>query len=103
MQQLLCYLDPAAISVLATSLTAAFVAIAASLVIYWRKLKNKFKKKNDADKDKNAEEDIRILDESVLQDDAEQAAPASEDQPASGAQADSEQPEGDKKGSKKKK
>ena len=93
MQQLLCYLDPAAISVLATSLTAAFVAIAASLVIYWRKFKNKFKKKSDADKSKNAEEDIRILDESALQDDAEQTTPTSDDKLDSNEKTDSNEKE----------
>ena len=79
MQQLMCYLDPAAISVLATSLTAAFVAIAASVVIYWRKFKSKIKKNADPNKNKDAEEDIKILDESALEQDAEQAASASED------------------------
>ena len=69
--ELLAYIEPSTISVLATSLTAAFVAIAASLVIYWRKFKNKFKKKSDLGKNKDAEEDIRVLDESALEDDAQ--------------------------------
>lgn len=77
--ELLCYLDPSAISVLVTSLTAAFVAVAASVVIYWRKLKNKLKKNSDKEQ---AEEDIRMLDESALEGEAEQPIEAKEEQPA---------------------
>ena len=72
--ELLCYLDPSAISVLVTSLTAAFVAVAATLVIYWRKLKNKFKKKSDQENNKDAEGDINLIDESALADETEQPA-----------------------------
>ena len=74
MIELLNYLDPSAISVLVTSLTAAFVAVAASLVIYWRKFKNKIKKNSDPNKGKDAEQDIRLLDESALEESAEQPA-----------------------------
>lgn len=63
---LLCYLDPAAISVLATSLTAAFVAVAASVVILWRKFKKKVTKNSDPNKNKEAEENIHITDQSLL-------------------------------------
>ena len=72
MIELLNYLDPSAISVLVTSLTAAFVAVAASLVIYWRKFKNKIKKNSDPNKGKDAEQDVRLLDESALADETEQ-------------------------------
>ena len=78
--ELLCYLDPSAISVLVTSLTAAFVAVAASLVIYWRKFKNKFKKNADPNKNKDTEEAIRVLDESVLEDDAKQTTDSESEQ-----------------------
>ena len=81
--ELLCYLDPSAISVLVTSLTAAFVAVAASVVIYWRKLKNKLKKNSDKEQ---AEEDIRMLDESALEGEAEQPTEAKEEQPAEAEQ-----------------
>ena len=78
--ELLCYLDPSAISVLVTSLTAAFVAVAASLVIYWRKFKNKFKKNSDPNKGKDAEGDVKLLDESALEGDTEQTTENSAEQ-----------------------
>lgn len=71
--ELLGYLDPASISVLATSLTALVAAVAASFIIFWRKLKNKFKKKDGAE-NKDAEADIHVLDESVLEENSEQNA-----------------------------
>ena len=88
--ELLGYLDPAAISVLATSLTAAFVAIAASLVIYWRKIKKKFNKNSDPDKNKDAEQDIRVIDESALNDDST-ATPVASDEPQPVETGDSQQ------------
>lgn len=63
---LLCYLDPASISILATSLTAAFVAVAASAVIVWRKFTKKITKNSDPNKNKEAESDIHITDQSLL-------------------------------------
>lgn len=64
----LSYIDPAATSVLLSSLTAVFVAIAASAIIIWRKVKNKVKKviKIDPNKNKEVEKDIVVSDDEVL-------------------------------------
>ena len=61
----LLYVDPAAVSILLTSITAIVLAIGASAIIIWRKLKNKVQKtfKIDPNSGKEMEEDLVITDE----------------------------------------
>ena len=63
----LLYIDPAATSVLLSSITAIVVAIGASVIIIWRKLKKKVKKtfKIDPNAGKEVEEQIVLTDEEV--------------------------------------
>ena len=63
----LLYIDPAATSVLLSSITAIVVAIGASAIIIWRKLKKKVKKtfKIDPNAGKEVEEQIVLTDEEV--------------------------------------
>lgn len=72
MTQLL-YIDPAATSVLITSLTAIGVAVGASAIVIWRKLKKKVDKtlKIDPNANKEVEEELVILDEETEQAEAE--------------------------------
>ena len=67
MSFLLGYIDPAATSVLLSSITAIVVAISASAIILWRKFKKKINKtlKIDPNKGKEVEEDIVVSDETV--------------------------------------
>lgn len=67
MNFLLGYIDPAATSVLLSSITAIIVAISASAIILWRKFKKKINKtlKIDPNKGKEVEEDIVVSDESI--------------------------------------
>lgn len=87
------YIDPAATSVLLTSLTAIIVAVGASAIVIWRK----FKKKVDTalNKDPNANKEVE--DELVILDDEAQATEAAEEKPEAADDkqetADSEQPE----------
>ena len=66
---LLGYIDPAATSVLISSLTAIVIAIGASAIIIWRKLKNKVNKTLhiDPNSKKEVEEDIVVTDESLVE------------------------------------
>lgn len=70
MSFLLGYIDPAATSVLLSSITAIVVAISASAIILWRKFKKKINKtlKIDPNKGKEVEEDIVVSDETVKED-----------------------------------
>lgn len=70
-QSTLLYIDPAATSVLLSSVAAVGVAVAASAIIIWRKIKNKTKKilKTDPNKNKEVEKDIAITDNSLLNED----------------------------------
>ena len=67
MSFLLGYIDPAATSVLLSSITAIVVAISASAIILWRKFKKKINKtlKIDPNKGKEVEADIVVSDETV--------------------------------------
>lgn len=71
----LLYIDPAATSVLITSLTAIVVAVGASAIVIWRKLKKKVDKtlKIDPNANKEVEEELVILDEEVEQTDTDEA------------------------------
>lgn len=73
MSFLLGYIDPAATSVLLSSITAIIVAISASAIILWRKFKKKINKtlKIDPNKGKEVEEDIVLTDDSAKVDDKE--------------------------------
>ena len=61
------YIDPAATSVLISSITAIVVALSATFIIMWRKLKKKVKKTFHIDENANkeVEADLVVLDESV--------------------------------------
>ncbi len=85
----LLYIDPAATSVLITSLTAIVVAVGASAIVIWRKLKKKVDKtlKIDPNANKEVEEELVILDEDSEQAEAGEApekdnAPNEEEAPA---------------------
>lgn len=73
----LLYIDPAATSVLLTSLTAIIVAVGASAIVIWRKFKKKVDKSlnKDPNANKEVEADLIITDEEAKPDEA----PASED------------------------
>lgn len=77
----LLYIDPAATSVLITSLTAIVVAVGASAIVIWRKLKKKVDKalKIDPNANKEVEEELVILDEEAEQ---KEEAPVTEEAPA---------------------
>ncbi len=64
----LLYIDPAATSVLLSSVAAIAVAIAASAIVIWKKVKNNVKKivKTDPNKNKEVEKDIVLVDEEAL-------------------------------------
>lgn len=74
MSFLLGYIDPAATSVLLSSITAIVVAISASAIILWRKFKKKINKtlKIDPNKGKEVEEDIVVSDETVKEETKEE-------------------------------
>lgn len=59
------YMDPAAVSVLLSSITAIVLGIGASLIIWWRKFKNKVNKtlNIDPNKGKEVEEDLVITED----------------------------------------
>lgn len=67
------YIDPAATSILLTSITAVAVAVGASAIVIWRKLKKKVSKTLNIDPNKGKE----VEDELVMNDET-----VSEDQPA---------------------
>lgn len=71
----LLYIDPAATSVLLSSIAAIAVAIAASAIIIWKKVKNNVKKivKTDPNKNKEVEKDIVVNDESLNEDSSEKS------------------------------
>lgn len=60
----LLYMDPSAVSILLTSITAIVLSVGASLLIYWKKIKNKVQKtfKIDPNSGKEVEDDIVITD-----------------------------------------
>ena len=64
------YIDPAAATVLLTSITAIVAAIGASAIIIWRKLKKKVKNTLHIDENagKEVEEDLVITDEVIAED-----------------------------------
>lgn len=61
----LLYIDPAATSVLITSITSICVALGATAIIVWRKLKKNVKKvlKVDENAGKKVEDDLVVYDE----------------------------------------
>ena len=63
---LMLYIDPAATSVLLSSITAIIIAVGASVIIVWRKLKKKVNKTFHIDPNagKEVEEDLVITEES---------------------------------------
>ena len=63
----LLYIDPAATSVLLSSITAIAVAIGASAIIIWRKLKKKIDKtlNRDPNAGKEVEDDLIITDKEI--------------------------------------
>lgn len=63
----LCYIDPAATSVLLSSITAIVIAVGASAIIIWRKLKKKVSKTLHIDPNagKEIEDELVVTDEEV--------------------------------------
>lgn len=61
----MCYIDPAATSVLLSSITAIVIAVGASAIVIWRKLKKKVSKTLHIDPNagKEVEEDVVVTDE----------------------------------------
>lgn len=59
------YMDPAAVSVLLTSITAIVLAVGASVIIVWRRLKKKVEKtfKIDPNSGKEVEEELVLTDD----------------------------------------
>lgn len=74
---MLLYIDPAATSVLLSSITAIVIAIGASAIVIWRKLKKKVKKTLNIDPNagKEVEADLVVNDEEIT---AEQTAQVEE-------------------------
>lgn len=68
----LLYIDPAATSVLITSITSICVALGATAIIVWRKLKKNVKKvlKVDENAGKKVEDDLVVYDEQEIKTDA---------------------------------
>ena len=64
------YIDPAATSILLTSITAVAVAVGASAIVIWRKLKKKVSKtlNIDPNKGKEVEDELVMNDETVSED-----------------------------------
>ena len=69
----MCYIDPAATSVLLSSITAIVIAIGASAIIFWRKGKKKVSKTLHIDPNagKEVEEDLVVNDEEIEADEVE--------------------------------
>lgn len=65
MNSFLLYIDPAATSVLISSLTAIVVAVAATAIVLWRKVKNKVTKtlRIDPNAHKEVEDELVVNDE----------------------------------------
>lgn len=61
------YMDPAAVSVLLTSITAIVLAVGASVIIVWRRLKKKVEKtlKIDPNSGKEVEEELVLTDDNA--------------------------------------
>ena len=68
----ICYIDPAATSVLLSSITAIVIAVGASAIVIWRKLKKKVSKTLHIDPNagKEVEEDIVVTDEEIAEEPA---------------------------------
>lgn len=71
----LLYIDPAATSVLLTSLTAIFVTVGASAIVLWRKFKKKVDESlnKDPNANKEVEEELVITDEELAAENTEAA------------------------------
>lgn len=67
------YIDPAATSVLLSSITAIVIALGASIIIIWRKLKKKISKTLhiDPNSGKEIEDEVVVTDEKILNDEKE--------------------------------
>ena len=63
------YIDPAATSVLLSSITAIVVAIGASAIIFWRRFKKKVSKTLHIDPNggKEVEDDVQVSDKELLE------------------------------------
>lgn len=80
----LLYIDPAATSVLLSSLAAIAVAVGATGIILWRKFRNKMKKivKTDPNKNKEVEKEISLTNDALLNDEKAAAQTAEAQKPA---------------------
>lgn len=91
----LLYIDPAATSVLLTSLTAIVVAVGASAIVLWRKFKKKVDKSlnKDPNANKEVEDELVVLDEEAKPAETEQPAEKVEDTAEAASEEKPEQPE----------
>lgn len=76
----LCYIDPAATSVLLSSIVAIVVAIGASAIVIWRKVKKGVSKTLhiDPNANKEVEEDIVLTEETTAEETKEQSSTEAE-------------------------
>ena len=88
----LLYIDPAATSVLLSSLAAIAVAVGATGIILWRKFRNKMKKivKTDPNKNKEVEKEISLTNDALINDENAPAAQPADQTPAENVNAKAE-------------
>lgn len=91
----LLYIDPAATSVLLTSLTAIIVAVGATAIVLWRKFKKKVDKtlNKDPNANKEVEEDLIITDEEIKPEETVETAEKTEKKTETKTEAASEEKE----------
>ena len=84
MNFLLGYIDPAATSVLLSSITAIVVAVGASIIIFWRKFKKKVGKTLHLDPNagKEVEDELVVTDAEIVEETKEEVVEATEEKPA---------------------
>ena len=78
------YIDPAATSVLLSSITAIVVAVGASIIIFWRKFKKKVGKTLHLDPNagKEVEDELVVTDAEIVEETKEEVVEATEEKPA---------------------
>lgn len=82
MQSQFLYLDPSAVTALATSVTAIVVALGATFIILWRKFKKGVSKTFHIDENANKEvEDELVINDASVEENAESAEDAKKEEP----------------------
>ena len=86
------YIDPAATSVLLSSITAIVVAVGASIIIFWRKFKKKVGKTLHLDPNagKEVEDELVVTDAEIVEETKEEIVEAIEEKPAEEVKEESE-------------